>query len=271
MVRVNTIEFAADEPKYVVKSVAKALVALQYIEEAAGSAGLSLTEVAKAMGSSKSSALATLRTLQSFGLVAEGSDNGRQPRYRLGHALIRLGHNAGQQTTVAEVCMPVLQSLSSAARLTARAAVLDRDGWAVAVARVDSPDHVRLDLRLGQREWPHRSGLGKALMSALPTEDVDRIVDRLGMPANTPKTIVTKSALHAELERARTDGFCLDDEEDADGIICVAAPVLDQAGRPFAALSVTGVKTREFESGLTRIADLVKSHAADLSRTILPR
>ena len=85
-------------------------------------------------------------------------------RSLLGLGLVRLGEHAADQTSVAMVCRPELESLTATTRLTARAAVLS-DGWAVAVARVDSPDAIRLDLRLGEREWPHRSGLGKALMS----------------------------------------------------------------------------------------------------------
>lgn len=254
----NTIDRL--DSRYTVRSVAKAALLLQFLESRAGQHGVGLTEIAAHMEMSKSSTLSLLYTLKAFDLVSELDEVGH-PRYRLGIGLIRLGHSATDQVTVADVCLPVLRSLSTATRLTARAAILDPQGWAIPVARVDAPDAVRLDLKLGQREWPHRSGVGKALMSAVDTATVDEILARIGMPAATKKTITSATALHAELDAVRANGFAVDDEEDAEGIVCIAATVLDPRGRPFAAISVTGVKTAELAAHVARLGEQVSKHA----------
>ena len=256
------------EPKYTVKSVEKAALTLQALEREAGSDGLSLTRIAELIGMSKSSMFALLQTLTAYGLVSAGGASAPN-RYRLGLGLVRLGQHAATQTTVADVCMPELQSLSAETRLTARAAVLD-GSWAVAVARVDSPDSVRLDLRLGEKEWPHRSGLGKALMSALPDSEVRAHLAEVGMPANTVHTLTTIDAYLDDLRVSRERGYALDDQEDAEGIICIAAPVMDADGRPFAAMSVTGLKTGQLLEAPEVIAEMVRAHAARLTALLRP-
>jgi IclR family acetate operon transcriptional repressor len=255
-------------PKYTVKSVEKAARTLLALERDAGETGMSLTAIAEKMSMSKSSMFALLQTLVAYGFVSAENRDGPS-RYRLGLGLVRLGERAADQTTVAMVCRTELESLSALTRLTARAAVLN-GSWAIPVARVDSPDAVRLDLRLGTKEWPHRSGLGKALMSALPDAEVRLHVSEVGMPANTEFSITEIGELLANLEVSRARGYAVDDEEDAEGIICIAAPVTTEGGRPFAAISVTGLKTGQLVDDLEVVAKQVQVHAQRLSNLLLP-
>lgn len=258
--------------RYLVKSVAKAASLLEFLEADAGQAGVSLTAVADHLGVSKSSALGQVHTLRDFGLVSEVPGRIGAPRYRLGLALIRLGHSAAQQTSVGDFCRDSLQLLSAETSLSARVAVLDPEGWAVPVFSVAPPRaSVGLDLRMGDKEWPHRSGIGKALMTMLPDREVTAIVERLGMPAATKHSLTSLDDLLNNLAEARQRGYCLDDEEDADGIMCVGAPVPDSDGRPFAALSVTGVKTDDFLDRLPLVAEAVRTHAVTLSQRLRPR
>ncbi len=260
----------ADNSRYAVKSVANAVRLLQILERDAGQEGLNLTTVAKRLTMSKSATLSLLETLSAFGLVEQSTPGGTSRMYRLGLALIRMGHSAAKQTTVADVCYPELRDLASATHLTARAAVLDSDGWAVAVARVDSPDTVRLDLRLGEREWPHRSGVGKALMSLLPKDLVLSYLKRLGMPSNTERTITTAEDFLADLELSRKRGFFMDDEEDADGIVCIAVPVRNPDDSVFAAISVTGLKIGPLRDSPELVAHEVAEHARTLEARLAP-
>lgn len=226
------------DSRYEVKSVVRAIGILEALEDSPD--GLTVTETAKAVGLSKSTAFATLQTLRAHGLVSD-SGEGATRQYRLGLALVRLGQRAATQTSIADVAQPVLRTLTEETGLTSRVAVLE-DDWAIVVGRSDSRTAPRLDLRMGQREWPHCTGVGKALLSALPESEIRGVVGRLGMPARTPHTITDPDALVAVLMRARAQGFCLDDEEDAEGIMCVAAPIVDGHGNLLGAISVTGLK-----------------------------
>ena len=201
---------------------------------------MTVTEVAKLVGLSKSTAFATLHTLTAHGLVSDMGE-GSTRRYRLGLALVRLGQQASTQTSIADIGRPVLRALTDETGLTSRIAVLD-DGWAVVVARADSRTAVRLDLRMGQRERPHCTGVGKALLCTLSESEVRSIVGRLGMPARTERTITDPDQLVEKLKGARAEGFAIDDEEDAEGIMCISSPVVDLYGGALGAVSVTGLK-----------------------------
>lgn len=253
------------DSRYEVKSVARAVAIMEALEDAQAD-GLTVTEVAKTVGLSKSTAFATLHTLRSRGLVSDKGE-GATRRYRLGLALVRLGQQASAQTSVADVGQPVLRALTEETGLTSRIAVLD-DDWAVVVARVDSRTSVRLDLRMGQREWPHCTGVGKALLSTLSEPDVRRIVERLGMPSRTSKTITEPDRLISNLARVRADGFIIDDEEDAEGIICIASPVVDIRGTAVGAVSVTGLKADSALRQPRAVGKQVRSAAAQLAELV---
>ncbi|MGB0113231.1 MAG: IclR family transcriptional regulator [Ilumatobacteraceae bacterium] len=227
------------DDRYVVKSVVRAIKILEALEDARGD-GLNVTEIARLVGVSKSTAFSTLYTLRAHGLVADKGD-GATRRYRLGLALVRLGQQASVQTSVADLAQSALKRLTDETGLSSRVAVLD-EGWAVVVGRVDTRNAVRLDLRMGRQEWPHCTGVGKALLSTLSDDQVREILDRIGMPARTKRTITDPGHLLTVLARARIDGFCIDDEEDAEGIMCISAPVLNLPGAMPCAVSVTGLK-----------------------------
>ncbi len=254
------------DPRYTVQSVARAIELLRLIEVEGSADGLPLATLTRHMSMSKSSVFSTLQTLAAQGFVSVRDDGGA-PRYRLGLALMRLGQAAAAQTSVADVCWPELEALSAASGLTSRAAVLDGP-WAVAVARIDSPSPVRLDLRLGEKEWPHRSGLGKALMTALPDDEVRALMAKVGMPPSTARTHTTVESYLEDIERSRARGYAMDDEEDAEGIICIAAPVVDATGAPFAAISVTGLKAGPALQDPDRVAELVRAAAARLTTLV---
>lgn len=258
-----------DDPadRYTVKSVARAIDILETLEDD-HDGGLTVTEVAKKVGLSKAAAFATLQTLSARGLVASTGE-GPSRRYLLGLALVRLGQQAASQTSIADIGQPVLRRLTELTGLTSRLAVLEED-WAVVIGRVDSRTAVRLDLRMGQREWPHCTGVGKALLCGLPESQVREIVGRVGMPARTDRTITDPDDLVAALAQAREAGFVVDDEEDATGITCIAAPILDDRGRVLGAVSVTGLTADPALAQPQRVGTQVKAAAEQISELVGP-
>lgn len=254
------------DPRYAVRSLAKAIELLRAIEKDPTGEASTVTQLAKAIGMSKGSAFSTLQTLMAYGLLADRGE-GASRVYRLGLGLFRLGQSATRQSTVADVTAPVLSLLMKATGLTSRSAVLDGD-WALVVGCVYAPGAVRLDLRLGEREWPHCSAVGKALMSTLPEAEARQIVSRLGMPRHTRRTITDIDQFMAELALCRERGYALDDEEDVDGIICIAAPTLDSTGKPYATVSVTGLKADPMLEDVEAVAGVVRRHADALAALV---
>jgi IclR family acetate operon transcriptional repressor len=65
--------------------------------------------------------------------------------------------------------------------------------------------------------------------------------------------------------RVRKYGFAVDDEENAEGVRCVAAPVFDARGKVIAALGTSSVIMHIDEAHMPEIVDLVKTAAGKVS------
>jgi IclR family acetate operon transcriptional repressor len=154
---------------------------------------------------------------------------------------VRLGGLVMAELDLWEVCEPVLRELTASTGATSRLGILD-DTHAVVVSRIDAPHAVRFDLHMGKRELPHCTGVGKALLSALPEQRVREIVDAVGLPQRTRHTISDLDVLLKDLAATAARGYAVDDEEDADGIFCIGSPVFGHTGECVGAISMTALK-----------------------------
>ncbi|GCD93455.1 IclR family transcriptional regulator [Embleya hyalina] len=236
----NSVNENVEESKYWVKSVARAADILEVLSARGPGDGMSVTEVGQACGISKSATFGLLQTLRGYGLVSDEGE-GMNRRYRLGMGLARLGDRAQAQVSLRDVARPVLAELTRQTGMAARFAVPE-GGLAVVVDQIGIEQRVRLDLRMGVRELPHCTGLGKAILSALPEAEAREVIQRSGLPRRTSHTITDTETLIAHLRDVRATGYALDDEEDADGIFCIGSPVRDHRDQCVGAISITGLK-----------------------------
>lgn len=263
---------APQDSRYWVKSVARAAELLELLADQGGSDGLSVTQIGSSLGLSKSAVFAMLFTLQECGLVAD-QGAGMSRRYRLGMGLARLGARATEQTPLRQVARGHLEALARATGSTARLATFE-DDHAVVIDQVGGNERVRLELRMGSREMPHSTGLGKAILAYFPAERVTEIVERVGMRRQTSRTITDLALLLENLAQIREAGYALDDEEDAEGVFCIGSAVLRHDGTCVGAISVTGLKLdqpawRYEELGKT-VAATARAVSRDLGYSALP-
>lgn len=251
--------------RYRVQSLGRALDLLERIAEH-GHEGARLTDLAAAQDLSKAATYAILQTLLAHGHVAD-SGAGASRRYRLGLGLARLGDLALGNIALADIALPILRQLTAEVGLTSRVAILE-EGYAVVIGRVDAPGVVRFDSAIGRRELPHCSAVGKALLAARPPEDAKAILRRIGLPRRTPKTITSLAALMGELEATAQRGFAVDDEEDNEGVACIGACIYDRTGEAAGAISVTGLKSRDWSGRRDILAQTVMRFAERISRQL---
>jgi IclR family acetate operon transcriptional repressor len=226
-----------DDGRYTVRSVTRALQLVNLVATGPA-AGQTLSELARALGTSKSATLAMARTLTEAGYLRATQPG---PRYSLGVALIRLGDFARRQLPFGDMCRPLLEDLSDETKMTSRVAVND-EGYPVFIERVDGPGSVRFHAPLGQREVPYASAAGKAILSTMPADRVRAICAETGLRPRSSHTITEMASLLDNLALARRNGYAVDDEEDAEGIFCAGAAFFDHDGSCAGAVSVTGIK-----------------------------
>lgn len=159
--------------------------------------------------------------------------------YRLAGGLFELGMRAATERTLLEVAMPYLQDLYERTHETVHLGV--REGTEVVyVAKIGGHRQARTPSRTGGRMPMHCTAIGKALL-AYAEPSVRASVLGGELPRRTPRTIVAPGLLNQQLDRVLETGLAYEREESTEGLLCVAAPVLDADGTgALAAISVTG-------------------------------
>ena len=109
----------------------------------------------------------------------------------------------------------------------------------------------------------HCSALGRVLVAFGGT------LPRGRLKALTRKTITSRRALEAELERVRRNGVSVVDSELEPGLVAVAAPVLNSDGAAIAAVSVSGPSVRMTPQQLASVSETVKLAARGISDAVL--
>jgi DNA-binding IclR family transcriptional regulator len=118
-------------------------------------------------------------------------------------------------------------------------------GRMVFIEKLESPSAVRMSSRIGTSVALHATAVGKAYLAALEPTELDQQLDGLGLSSLTARTITTQEALRVELQRTRTRGWAVDDEENEPGIHCFGAVVRGAQGQPLAAISVSTLLFRQ--------------------------
>ena len=258
----NTID-QVGPGRHTLQGVARALRLLNALAGVSGE-GLSLTEAARAIDASKSTTLALLRTLMDFDYAYSF---GRGPRYRVGPAVIHLADGHRDALPWLEVARPVARSLTERSGWTSRLAS-HIDGHPVFEDRVDAPGMIRFFTELGIRELPHVSAAGKAILACMPKDEILRIVGATGLPRRTRNTITDIEDLLRDLALTVERGYAVDDEEDDEGIFCIAAAFRSRDGAPLGAISITGLKSDMPAWRIHQVAPMVVDAANEISRAV---
>ena len=241
-------------------AVERALSILELV--AASGGGLSNSDLSRKLKIPKSSASYVLRVMERRDYLRR-DDAGR---YRLGFAILDLTGRAIPSQDVREIAKPVLVEFLKKSHLPeAHLAVLD-NGRAVYVEKVEGEQSfIKMDIWVGHRLPVHTTAIGKVLVSYLPEEDILKILETRQMEQKTKRSITDPFKFLRETVRVKKYGFALDDEENAEGVRCVAAPVFDARGKVIAALGTSSVVMHIDEAHMPAIVELVKTAAAKVS------
>ena len=136
------------------------------------------------------------------------------------------------------------------------------------IDRVETQWPLRIQLQIGSRVPLHATASGKLCLALLPDPVRERLLAQLPLVAHTPHTLTDPDRLRAALAEIRAQGYSTDAEELQEGMIAVAVPVLDGAGRLTATVSFHAPMQRmTLERGLTFLPAL-RVAAGDLARDL---
>lgn len=216
-----------------VQSVDRALQILAILARD-GHAGVS--EIAEEMGVHKSTVSRLVGSLLTKEMVRQNSDRGK---YQLGFGILRLASSIPGRLSIVREARPVLESLAEEVKETVNLAVL-RSNYAVNVDQAMGPSTLAMYDWVGSLTPLHATSSGKVLLAGLPADERARVLDEVGLPARTPRTITDRPELDRQLLIVSHQGYALAEEEFELGLRSVAVPVLNHMGVVVGAVSVSG-------------------------------
>ncbi len=255
------------EPAKQADESSAALRAISILEHIAGAGNaVSLADLLPRVGLPKPTVHRMLLLLERAGLLT------REPAsksYSVGARLARLGRDVMLNATVRAARHTILRRLVGEVGETCNLTMLDQ-GQVVYIDRVESAWPLRVDLKAGSMVPLHCSASGKLFISRMPAAKRRSLLAQLMLTRFTDNTITEIAPLEAELERIRSRGVAVDNEEYLAGLVCVAVPVMLKDGRICASVAVQAPVARmSVARGLQQVPLLTRA-AASMAETFEP-
>lgn len=202
-------------------------------------------DIADQVGLAESTTYEYLTTLQQRGMVVKEEDT-----YRVG--LKSLDYGAKARQSYQELLDAAESGLDRLVESTGEAVnlVVEEQGNGVYIDRRTGKRGVPTDSWIGKHKPLHIISAGKAILSCLPKDRVDNIIDKYGLDKVTEQTITSPDGLRQQLEEVREQGYAVNNRESHSRIHAVGVPITPD-GNVVGAVSVAGPVGRLDEEHLT--------------------
>jgi DNA-binding IclR family transcriptional regulator len=211
-------------------------------------------------------AVSTAHRLLNIMRLHEFVEQDTSRRYRLGPAALNLAAQTRGDHDLVTVGQRHLLQLCAQLDETVNLVVLD-GADALFVDGIQSRQPLRVATRTGARLPAYATAGGKVLLAHTP-----QAIVRTYYPGElrrvTRYTLPDRQALERELEQTRSCGYALNLGEHLADVSAVGVPVNGRQGRPVAALTVAGPRTRWTRRRLTALAPTLTTTAAGITRDL---
>jgi IclR family pca regulon transcriptional regulator len=108
------------------------------------------------------------------------------------------------------------------------------------------------------------------LMAGLADDEVRELLEASPLEARTRHSLTDVDAILAKVQQARRQGWCMINQELEEGLLSIAAPVVDRAGRTIAALNISGQVNRTPPRQMQEtMVPALRAAAAEVSRRLV--
>jgi DNA-binding IclR family transcriptional regulator len=236
------------------------------LEELSRSGALGLNEITKRTAISKSTVFRILTTLSSLGYVVRDAERS----YYVSHTMSDLVSVEANIEGVRRAALPYMLALRDRFGETVNLGHIQLDKVTY-VEVVPSEYALRLHERPGATVCLHASALGKAILSFSDEDFAASLLAGRELQMLTRHTITDHGELLAELKRVRDRGYAFDKGETSTLATCVAAPILNSAGRAIAAISISGPTSRFNPRKDSPVIESLLKASAEISKQLRTR
>lgn len=239
--------------------------ALRVFEVVAKSESVGVSEVARHLDISKSTAQRCLRALHGEGWI-KVADTAGTTRWAITSKAFSLGQRVAEQGRLREMALPVMRKLWDAVHEAVHLTVVE-GRKAVLIETQDSPDAIRVQLPRGAWAPLHVIPSGKVLL-AYASEEFREEYLRDGLTPLSETTVTDPKQMRKDLDQVRHQGWSVVVDELVKGASGLAAPVFDRNGHVVAALAITLLTARFPASVRKKYISQVVECAAEISRAL---
>lgn len=216
---------------------------------------LGFTEIVRELAFNKSTVFNILHTLNDLGVLDKDSTG----LFHLGPRLFVLGNAAAKGSELIQTVHHHLVKINNEYRVSAFLGILSGNE-VIIIDKADMAQKVKISSEIGMKIPLFAGVAGKALLSQLPDQDVDRILGNYQFKKYTSKTNIERREIKKEIIKVRETGVAYDMEEYIEGLVAVAVPIKPNREGLQAAIWAVGLK-QEFKNSALKVitAFLIKT------------
>lgn len=238
--------------------------AITIMQAVAAVDGDTLTSIAHQTGTTTSTAHRILTTLEANGFVTMDRE---RKLWFIGVTAFQVGNGFLRNRKVVDLARPLMRDLMSETGESVNLGIED-DGAIVYLAQIECHNPIRAFHRPGTRTAIHSSAMGKAILASWPDPAIKKLMEKVGMPGFTRKTLTNDRRFFADLEKTRERLWAFDDEEAMIGMRCIAAAVYNEFNEVVVAVSISGPTTRLNYDRIGELGPRIKRAAAEMTAVI---
>lgn len=225
---------------------------------------LAIPDIAAELGLSRQTVHRVVRQLEDNDLLVR--EPGRD-RYAIGPRLRRLALSAISTSQQTGATHAILQRLVDDVRETCNIGMLDGQE-VIYIDRVECDWPLRVQLKVGSHVPIHCTAIGKLLLAYQDGETRHRLLGAAKLTRYTANTVTDPEQLATALDQIQNQGYSVNDQEDAVGLIAVAVPVFDPQGEAIAGLAVHAPEARLSISDALELLPRLRNTATDVSSSL---
>ncbi|MEH7485000.1 IclR family transcriptional regulator [Neobacillus drentensis] len=237
-----------EKEKYSANSLVRGLEIIKLFNEEQSS--LSLSEIAKQLGVSRTVPYRLLFTLQNMGYLSQDENT---KHYKLSPKVLELGFSYLNSLKFPEIAQPYMEKLRDEIGASCHLSILDGQE-VVYVGSAPVRGVSAINVNIGMRLPAHATANGKLLLAYQSKESLRQMFHVSNLTPYTDKTLITPSEFQQQLETIRQKGYSMTSGEFHPGIRSVAAPIFDRTGEILAALNVVATESAYQEDFMDKIS-----------------
>jgi len=228
--------------------------------------GLTLSDLARALGMSKGSVHGLLKTLESSRAVEQSEER----RYILGPRIFDLAQAYGKRPALRRFVLPAMRRLAASIGQTIFLGLVEQNH--VRILECIEDESERLSLRIsaqrGIRVHLLAGALGRLILANWPASERKAFLHANPLPRFTEHSITDPERFLAAVEEAARNGIGEDHEEYLTGVNAVAVPISGSDGALVALLWVVGFASHFDAEAMHHAGQQLRTEAETISRSL---